>query len=149
VLASAAAPGGAQAVLIIDDDDAVGRTIERILASAGVKVLLAHSAEAARQLVPQAAALVLDVHLKGMGGIEFLRELRAEGAQLPVLMISGDRSRSTVQACLEAGICDYLLKPFDRTAFLEKLRKHVPSVFPWPVGPSTAAIEEMTVSDTA
>jgi DNA-binding response OmpR family regulator len=141
------APAPAPWVLIVDDEEAVARVLERILASVGIKSQLARSVEAARQLIPQAAALVLDVHLEGMNGIEFLRELRAEGRLMPALMISGDRTRGTVQACVEAGICEYLVKPFDRAVFLEKLRKHAPSVFPQPFGPSVLSEGEASLSN--
>jgi HD-like signal output (HDOD) protein len=149
VRASGVTPGPAPApwVLIVDDEEAVARVLERILASVGIKSQLARSVEAARQLIPQAAALVLDVHLEGMNGIEFLRELRAEGRLMPALMISGDRTRGTVQACVEAGICEYLVKPFDRAVFLEKLRKHAPSVFPQPFGPSVLSEGEASLSN--
>jgi CheY-like chemotaxis protein len=124
-------------VLLIDDDKALCRSVLRTLAAAGLEAQTCQTGAEARMLAEQAAVILCDVHLESDSGIGLVRELRAGGFTGPVLMISGDCSRATVQECIEAGVADYLIKPFNRAALLEKLRKHAGWIFQSPVPPPT------------
>ena len=81
-------------MLLIDDDPAVGLTLSRILAACGHVVEVAESAvdglAAARTTPPD--AILLDIRMPTVGGLEFLRWLRADDrfAALPVAIITGD-----------------------------------------------------------
>jgi len=65
------------------------------------------------------------VHMEPISGIDLLLQIRERGIDTPVVMISGDHSRSTIMKCLEAGAVDYLLKPFTRADLTEKVWKHI------------------------
>jgi len=81
-------------VLIVDDDPAVGLTLSRMLEADGHQVIREETAtgglERARQDRPQ--ALILDMRMPGLGGLDFLRALRQTpgGASVPVAVLTGD-----------------------------------------------------------
>jgi FixJ family two-component response regulator len=64
------------------------------------------------------ACLVIDVMLPGMSGLALLLVLRAEGAQVPAIMLTGRGDAATAVAALKAGAADFLEKPADRTNLL-------------------------------
>ncbi|MFJ8624874.1 response regulator transcription factor [Kitasatospora sp. NPDC093550] len=125
-------PGGGGRVLVVDDDAAIRRTLERGLRLSGFTVALAEDGETAlaRLLSAEADAppptavdvLVLDVSMPGVSGTEVCRTLRARGDDIPVLMLSAlDESADRV-AGLQAGADDYLVKPFALEELVLRLR---------------------------
>ncbi|CAM5567341.1 response regulator transcription factor [Streptomyces xanthochromogenes] len=106
--------GGAGDILVVDDDDAVRRSLDRGLRLDGFRVRTADSGRAALAVIEQGApdVLVLDVSMPGMSGIEVCRTLRAAGHDLPVLMLSALDETADRIAGLQAGGDDYLVKPF-------------------------------------
>ncbi|GJF28014.1 DNA-binding response regulator [Kitasatospora sp. NE20-6] len=101
-------------VLVVDDDAAIRRSLERGLRLSGFAVRLAADGTAALR---SAAAeppdvLVLDVSMPGLGGTEVCRALRARGDDTPVLMLSALDELADRVAGLQAGADDYLVKPF-------------------------------------
>lgn len=101
-------------VLVVDDDAAIRRSLERGLRLAGFTVDLADGGgtalEAARRTPPD--AIVLDISLPGLSGIEVCRTLRGEDDDVPVLMLSALDETADRIAGLQAGGDDYLVKPF-------------------------------------
>jgi two-component system response regulator PrrA len=81
-------------ILIVDDDPVVSLTLSRMLQWAGHTAWLADSARAGLDRVAREApdAILLDMRMPGMGGLEFLRELRTSPAHaaLPVGIVTGD-----------------------------------------------------------
>ncbi|MEU2951273.1 response regulator transcription factor [Streptomyces xanthochromogenes] len=106
--------GGVGDILVVDDDDAVRRSLDRGLRLDGFRVRTADSGRAALAVIEQGApdVLVLDVSMPGMSGIEVCRTLRAAGHDLPVLMLSALDETADRIAGLQAGGDDYLVKPF-------------------------------------
>lgn len=111
-------------ILVVEDESAVANLIRHWLHPFGIRVCHAEGARSALALAGEATAILCDVHLAGESGTAIVRELRASGAEVPVLMISGDCTRGTVEECIEVGINDYILKPIVRDKLFEKLRKH-------------------------
>jgi len=109
-------------ILIVDDEPAARYGLRRAL-EAKYRVAEAESAEAAREaLATEAADLVLlDVVLPGQSGLEFLRWMRGEGSETPVLMVSALDTAKTAVEALQLGAADYLVKGFE----LEELRTRV------------------------
>lgn len=120
-----AAPVRPQRVLVIDDETAVIKLIRHQLASAKMEVVSCDNPNDAGNLCSGVDIVLCDVHLGSMNGIDVIRGLRASGFQAPVIMVSGDRSRHTVVDCIEAGVVDYLIKPFSRAILIEKLKRHL------------------------
>ncbi|GAA2804018.1 response regulator transcription factor [Kitasatospora paracochleata] len=101
-------------VLVVDDDAAIRRSLERGLRLSGFAVEVAE--DGASALARLAAAppdvLVLDVSMPGITGTEVCRTLRARGDETPVLMLSALDELADRVAGLQAGADDYLVKPF-------------------------------------
>jgi DNA-binding NtrC family response regulator len=109
-------------ILIVDDEPAARYGLRRAL-EAKYRVAEADSAEAAREVLnsEQPDLVLLDVVLPGENGISFLRWMREQGSETPVLMVSAlDTAKNAVEA-LQLGAADYLVKGFE----LEELRQRV------------------------
>ena len=117
-------PTTAVRVLVVDDDEAVRNALVRGLVLHGFEVDGVGDADAAERTVrgkpPQ--VVVLDVGLPGRSGIELCAGLRAAGSDLPVLILSARDQVHDRVAGLEAGADDYLVKPFDLTELVLRLR---------------------------
>jgi two-component system response regulator PrrA len=101
-------------VLVVDDDAAIRRSLERGLRLSGFTVTLAEDGRAALARLAEAEpdVLVLDVSMPGLSGIEVCRALRAQGNDTPVLVLSALDELADRVAGLQAGADDYLVKPF-------------------------------------
>ncbi|MEU7427785.1 response regulator transcription factor [Streptomyces sp. NPDC040750] len=105
---------GSGTVLVVDDDAAIRRSLERGLRLNGFAVRTAAGGAEALELIEGASpdVLVLDVSMPGMSGIELCARLRGAGSDLPVLMLSALDETADRIAGLQAGGDDYLVKPF-------------------------------------
>src|SRR5262245_30386513 len=118
------------ATLLLVDDDALNRDVlSRRLEKTGYTVLTATSGQEAIDLVGalRVDAVLLDIMMPGMNGIETLRKLRESrsASELPVIMVTGqNRSEDVVQA-LEIGANDYISKPVDFSVALARIRTQV------------------------
>jgi two-component system, OmpR family, response regulator MprA len=110
-------------VLIVDDDRALREALRRALTLAGYDTLLAADGEGALALAAtRPDALVLDVGLPGIDGLEVCRTLRASGDRVPVLMLTARDAIADRIDGLDAGADDYLVKPFDVGELKARLR---------------------------
>lgn len=106
-------------LLIVDDEEASRYGIRRGLTTLGYEVSEAESAEAARALLRQKPAdlMLLDVNLPGMSGLDFLRELHADGSDIAtpplVIIITAHGSERMAVEAVKSGAYDYLAKPFE------------------------------------
>ncbi|MEU0599055.1 response regulator transcription factor [Streptomyces sp. NPDC006393] len=116
--------GRAGDVLVVDDDAAIRRSLERGLRLSGFAVRSALGGAEALEAIGQAPpdVLVLDVSMPGMSGIEVCTRLRAAGQDLPVLMLSALDETADRIAGLQAGGDDYLVKPFALQELVLRLR---------------------------
>jgi two-component system response regulator MprA len=120
---SGSGAGGAR-ILVVDDDRAVRDSLRRSLAFNGYQVDTAADGLEALEHVGRARpdALVLDVMMPRVGGLEACRRLRADGDDLPILVLTARDSVADRVAGLDAGADDYLVKPFDLEELLARLR---------------------------
>jgi two-component system response regulator MprA len=111
-------------LLVVDDDRALRDVLRRTLTLAGYDVRLAESGAGALADVASAApdAVVLDVGLPDIDGLEVCRLLRREGNRVPVLMLTARAAVSDRIDGLDAGADDYLVKPFDVDELKARLR---------------------------
>jgi two-component system, OmpR family, response regulator MprA len=111
-------------VLVVDDEPAVRTALERALRLAGYDVSLAEGGEQALREVAVAApdAIVLDVLMPGVDGLEVCRRVRSAGDGTPILMLTARDAVSDRVAGLDAGADDYLVKPFALDELLARLR---------------------------
>src|ERR671915_29301 len=111
-------------VLVVDDEPPVRTALERALRLAGYDVALAEGGEQALREVAGAApdAIVLDVLMPGVDGLEVCRRIRSAGDTTPILMLTARDAISDRVAGLDAGADDYLVKPFALDELLARLR---------------------------
>jgi two-component system, OmpR family, response regulator MprA len=111
-------------ILIVDDDRALREALRRALGLAGYEGMLAADGEEALARATSSApdAIVLDVGLPGMDGLEVCRALRASGDRVPVLMLTARDAVADRIDGLDAGADDYLVKPFDVGELKARLR---------------------------
>src|SRR5690348_6795517 len=109
-------------ILIVDDEPAARYGLRRAL-EAKYRVAEAESAETAREALAteQPDLVLLDVVLPGQSGLDFLRWMREQGSETPVLMVSALDTAKTAVEALQLGAADYLVKGFE----LEELRQRV------------------------
>jgi len=111
-------------ILVVDDDPAVSGSLERALRLEGYEVETAADGTAALHALALASpdALILELGLPDMDGLEVCRRLRSAGDDTPVLMLTArDAVNDRVQG-LDAGADDYLVKPFALAELLARLR---------------------------
>jgi len=114
--------GQMKTILIVDDEPAARYGLRKAL-EAKYRIAEADSAEAAREALPreQPDFVLLDLVLPGQDGMSFLKWMREQGSEVPVLMVSAlDTAKTAVQA-LQLGAADYLVKGFE----LDELRQRV------------------------
>lgn len=111
-------------LLLIDDDQELCELLASWLSQEGFTVRACHDGQSARQaLAAQApSAVVLDVMLPDGSGLELLKQLRTEHAELPVLMLSARGEPLDRILGLELGADDYLAKPCDPRELTARLR---------------------------
>ncbi|WP_024794635.1 response regulator transcription factor [Tomitella biformata] len=111
-------------ILVVDDDRAVRESLRRSLTFNGYTVDTAHDGlDALEKLaVERPDALVLDVMMPRVDGLEVCRRLRGAGDDMPILMLTARDSVSERVAGLDAGADDYLPKPFALEELLARLR---------------------------
>ena len=111
-------------ILVVDDDRAVRDSLRRSLTFNGYTVELAVDGLDALEKVAAARpdALVLDVMMPRLDGLEVCRRLRSTGDDLPILVLTARDSVSERVAGLDAGADDYLPKPFALEELLARMR---------------------------
>lgn len=112
-------------VLVVDDERAVRDSLRRALELEGYDVeLAADGAEALYRLESngQPDAVILDVLMPGVDGLEVSRRLRSKGNTVPILMLTARTEVESRVAGLDAGADDYLAKPFALEELLARLR---------------------------
>jgi two-component system, NtrC family, response regulator AtoC len=98
-------------VLVVDDDESILFALRRIVSRRGWEPLVARSGAEALGLVDRADAVVTDLCMPGMNGLELIRALRQRDEALPVILVTA-QDNFAVEA-KRAGAYDYLTKPFD------------------------------------
>ncbi|MGH3010753.1 MAG: response regulator transcription factor [Gaiellaceae bacterium] len=113
-------------ILLVDDERAVRDSLRRALELEGYEVELAADGQEALDLLdseaPDPDALVLDVLMPRVDGLEVCRRLRGAGRRLPVLMLTARVEVENRVEGLDAGADDYLTKPFALEELLARLR---------------------------
>lgn len=111
-------------ILVVDDDRAVRESLRRSLAFNGYTVDLAEDGVEALEAIASERpdAVVLDVMMPRLDGLEVCRQLRSTGDDLPILVLTARDSVSERVSGLDAGADDYLPKPFALEELLARLR---------------------------
>lgn len=110
-------------LLLVDDDRNIARALALALRN-DYSVVIAGNGESALALAAtgQYAAIILDLNLPGLSGLEVCRRLRDAGADCPILILTGESEVLTKITLLDAGADDYLTKPFSLGELKARLR---------------------------
>jgi len=130
-------------VLVVDDEPAVRTSLDRALRMAGYDVALAGDGSAALSALASSPvdAVVLDVAMPGVDGLEVCRRMRSGGDRTAVLMLTARDAVDDRVAGLDAGADDYLVKPFALRELQARLRALLRRTEPDPSSPSLAVAD--------
>ena len=114
-------------VLVADDSSTMRKIILRSLSAIGVPTAVeaADGDEAVRLFKPGEFDLVLtDWNMPGKSGLEVIAEIRKQDEKIPIIMVTTESEKARVMEAIQAGVSDYLVKPFTADTLREKLEKH-------------------------
>jgi two-component system, OmpR family, response regulator MprA len=112
-------------ILVVDDERAVRESLRRALELEGYEIELAADGNEALyrlEVTDEPDAVILDVLMPGVDGLEVCRRLRGAGSKLPVLMLTARTEVEDRVAGLDAGADDYVTKPFALEELLARVR---------------------------
>jgi len=115
-------------VLVADDSSTMRKIILRSLQAVGVTetVEAADGDEAVTMFSAHddLDMVLTDWNMPGKSGLEVIQEIRALNTDIPIIMVTTEAEKSRVMEAIQAGVSDYLVKPFTADTLREKLEKH-------------------------
>lgn len=111
-------------VHVIDDDDSARESLVFLLDCAGFAPRSYASAEHFLEAAPAltSAVVISDVRMPGMSGVDLVRHLKQQGAEAPVIVITGHADVPLAIQAMKAGVSDFIEKPFDDDTLLSAVR---------------------------
>ena len=109
-------------LLIVEDDPAIGASLQRALENAGYQCERALTVAAAREVQTAPDLVLLDLGLPDGDGLDLSRELLSRWSEVPVLMVTARSEEMDVVIGLDAGAVDYITKPFRLAELLARIR---------------------------
>jgi DNA-binding response OmpR family regulator len=115
------------AVLLVEDDETIGRSLAQALASQGYEVTLAVDGASARSAFAGSVPdlVLLDLGLPDVDGVELCREFGSAVPSLPILVLTARHEEADIVVSLDAGAVDYVTKPFRLAELLARVRAHL------------------------
>lgn len=120
-----------QKVLLADDSGVMRKIILRALNAAGVSDVVEASDGAQAWTAFQSTQfdmVLTDWNMPMMTGLDLLKQIRQAGSTIPVIMITTESERGRVIEAIQAGVSDFLPKPFENELLQEKLVKHLSAI---------------------
>jgi two-component system KDP operon response regulator KdpE len=130
-------------ILIVDDETSIRRALRTTLSKLGFTTVDAARGEEALSLIPTSSfdAVLLDINMPGMTGIETCRCIRRVSARIPILMLTVRDSEDDKVEALDAGADDYITKPFQ----LRELTARIRAAMRWAKAPTAEQANESPV----
>lgn len=115
----------AERLLIVEDEDTLCASLQRVFIRDGYDVDIAGSAESAFKLLEQRSydLIITDIILPGISGIELLTKYRKTNPAQKVIVITAYASLTTAVESLKAGACDFIIKPLMHDEMKKAVRK--------------------------
>jgi DNA-binding response OmpR family regulator len=110
-------------VLVVDDDPDICEFLSILLATEGLESITAASAEGALAAASGAAAVLLDIAMPGVDGLELCRRMRATGFAGPIVIVSARPAPDLPRRASEAGADAFVRKPFENSELVGLLRR--------------------------
>ena len=138
-------------ILVVDDEPAVQQALSRAFALERYEVQVARDGGEALEALAAARfdAVVLDVTMPGVSGLEVCRRLRASGDRSPVLMLTARDAIDDRVAGLDAGADDYLVKPFALRELMARVRALLRRRGGDDDGPGALSFDDLTLDSVA
>lgn len=109
-------------ILVVDDDPAARRILTLLLQGSGEILEASNGADALRLIeAERPRIMILDMSMPGMSGLDVLKALRASGATLLILVLTGQEDVELAKRALELGAKEYITKPFELPRLKEKV----------------------------
>ena len=114
-------------VFVVDDDEAVCRSLSVLIEDIGLEVRTFTSAQQFLGAYDpqQSGCLVLDVRMSGMSGLELQSRLRELGYEIPIIIITGHADVPMAVEAMKAGALDFIEKPFRDQILLDNIQKAI------------------------
>ena len=111
-------------VLIVDDDEAVLSTLNKVVRASGIDPVCVNSGEAALDKLAQGRydLILMDVNMQGMDGFETVQEIRRRRIRVPIIIVSGRKEDLDTLYGLDIGADDYVTKPFNPVTLGAKIK---------------------------
>ena len=115
-------------ILLVDDSVIVRSVVKRAILAGAPKLkpnfLPAWDGAQALELLGayEVDLVLVDWNMPVMDGLELVKRIRARGLRMPIVMISSTKDQDRVQEAIQAGVTDYLTKPFDDAQLWERVR---------------------------
>ena len=111
-------------IIVLDDDEAVRDSLSVMLSLAGLRIDTCKSGAELLALLAHRTpdCLVIDVHMPGMNGLELVERLNVEGADVPVILISGNIDAATEKLARRLGVKHLLRKPVPGTTLIKTVK---------------------------
>jgi FixJ family two-component response regulator len=125
-------------IAIVDDDPSIGRAVERLLRSFGMRAETFQSGEGLLRAVESSQRFrcaVIDVQMPGMNGLEVQRRLALERIDLPLVFITAHEDEGVSELAIAAGAVGFLQKPFTDESLIELIRRALQSSSGDGIGP--------------
>jgi two-component system response regulator FixJ len=116
-------------IALIEDDEAILRSLTLLLERRGIPVNPYASAESflAARAAPSPQCVVSDIRMPGMSGMELQQELRKRGSAVPVILITGHGDIAMAVQAIKQGAFDFIEKPFDDELLIESIAQAIES----------------------
>jgi FixJ family two-component response regulator len=117
------AAGKKKVVAIVDDDESIREALEALIKTAGFDARAFESAEGFLDSGQQGeiGCLVTDIRMPGMSGLQLQARLNEDGYKIPIIFITAHGDEKVRMQALRAGAVEFLTKPFDDEAMLERI----------------------------
>jgi DNA-binding NtrC family response regulator len=119
----------AERLLIVEDEDTLCKSLQRVFVKEGYEVDIADSAESAFALLDGRTydLIITDIILPGISGIELLSKYRKQNPSQKVIIITAFASLATAVEAIKAGACDFIIKPLMHDEMKRAVRKALDS----------------------
>ena len=136
-------------VLVVDDDFMVARIHARFVERTdgfevcGTARTAAEALELTESLEPD--LVLLDVHLPDLSGLDVLDQLRVQGREVAVIVVTAERAAAVVRSALHGGAMQYVVKPFEYVDLADRLRQVAASLASLPADDDTDGVDQATI----